>query len=313
MRSVTMGRGSSLAAALSVTACATALAVPAFGHATDKPKVSVRVEVVERTYRNELSADELRWVEDQASHAVAARLAREFGFLSFDIASAPLLLSARLVPRVQATFPETGFQVALSRATGERVGDPAGVWWTFRPAEAYGMQHIVSKEDFEREIELALDKVDYAQLMHSALAAVTISTDAELVRTTASVGSSGEITGFVGWKIPYLCRDLCIDRDSVLVVESVVPIDPIGPAQLAFRARALRRGAAPGEDPLDQPVMGEAERGQAHLDDLVRAPRKKISVQGVKMLEYRRLVEDAHCGASSSPAVVAFGDEKGSP
>jgi hypothetical protein len=280
--------------------------------AAERPKVSVRVEVVESTYRSDLRTDELRWIEESAARALVSRLAHQFGFLSFDTADAPLLLSARLEPRDRKNFPETGFRIALERSRGGRLGDPAGVWWSFRPAEAYGMQAIVSKEDFEREIELKLDMVDYGQLMRAALTAVTIATDAELVKE-AVIGANGEISSFLGWKIPYLCRELCIDRDSVLVVENTVPVTAVGPTQFAFRARSLRRSGASGEDPLEAQVVGEAEPGQLHLDDLLKAPREAISIQGVRVVEYRRLAEDARCGGAIAPASVTFGDEKGSP
>jgi hypothetical protein len=302
-------RLATLSSAILLASAAALLQLPAAASAVEKPRVSVRFEIAVPSYRADLTNEEIRFVEQRAAQALVTRLTREFAFLSFQLDEAPLLLSARLEPRDQRSFPETGLRIRLLRGP-DRLGDRDGAWWTFRPAEEFGIRGPGTKEVFLREIELKLDHADYAQLMRSALDEVTIASAAELLRENAAIDPRGKITGFLGWRIPFVCRELCIEGGSVLLVEHTVPLPVVGPTRLEFRAKAFRRDAEPGLDPLGLPVMGEALPDQDHLEALINAPVDAIRIRGVRVLEYKRLAEDVQCGTPVTPSTVRFDDGK---
>jgi len=264
--------------------------------AVTKPTVAVRFELKEgRKYRKEFGAA-CTDLETRAASRIATALSSRIRFLDFSPSAtgtaATLAFSLDdLDPSSTATLQEVGFHVTLSGVTTK-------LYWRFRSAEAY-MKRVGTLEALVEEIGQNIESREGADLVDALLSKISIADEARMVQAPPLE---------LGWIIPYKQEDLCMDRESVLVLDYDLP-SALTSIPQSYEAKVIQpslqpESGSPFESSRGQ-ILCEARKGQEHVESLTQPQGHSPTLKAVRVQKYLRSGDS--CGGAIPPAEASSG------
>lgn len=207
--------------------------------AFQKPTVAVRFALTESTYASEFTPEKIREMESLLAQGLAARMRRQIAFLEFEAgAEADTTLIFDLNRADPEADPGSSQDVVFHiRLDGSERCPKARTAWKFRPETEFGAR-VGEFEEFHQEIVLKLDlnaedeaqmQKDYKLLVPGLLGCVPIA--------ETGLFFNGRLGGQdqMGWLIPYQRSELCLDAQSVLLIDGEL-VAGVGTSRDVFSA-----------------------------------------------------------------------------
>ena len=253
----------------------------------ERPVVKTEFTLAESGYRSEYKATEIKEIESRVARRIASVLNSKIGFLAFSSeAPSDFVLTFKLDsrgPGASPTLKEVGFfaSLTISEDSSSRRSSRE-VYWVFRTASSswsYG-----SVDTLVREIDLKLLNNNESSSQVNELIREVLS-HIPIARTEIH-----HLKDPLGWIIPYKHDDLCMGRESSLLIDSRLPSGG-GPMPVRFEAVARMkfnpRAASNLEDSRGN-ILCMVKSGQEEIDRLERTPGDEVVVSGVYVIEYMR-------------------------
>lgn len=179
--------------------------------ADDRVEIGVTFDVQAQHYTNGFSTEEVSDLEAKSGEAIVRALGRNVKFVQFTTNAAAAYKLSVLLARPEITDApgrsDFGFHLAL---TGPDAPPTAKDYVLFRPAAQY-LEPIGSVDALTREIEEAINNLDYRDFVGKFLSEIPIADSAEFQKNQTS------------WIISRDRLALCIGYQSLLRVLSLVP------------------------------------------------------------------------------------------
>jgi hypothetical protein len=195
--------------------------------AGDKTEVGIEFTLPDHKYTDEFSPAELRSLLEKARASIAADLEKRFSFLHFTAGTATdykLTVSlARAEGAVGVGPAEFGLHFSLE---GPEVHDDARGYVVFRTKDQ-DLTAIGTQDTLIDEIGGAIRRAAATELVGKVLKHIPIADTGELNADP------------LGWTIHRPRTKLCVDSDSVLIVENALPAQ-VGGWHEKFEARVLK-------------------------------------------------------------------------
>ncbi|HLC42442.1 MAG TPA: hypothetical protein VJO34_12580 [Methylomirabilota bacterium] len=251
------------------------------GDAEQKTVVGVKFVLDEHSYRKHFLPD-IPLLEREATARIVKKLREHIGFLDFAAIppEPPFKLTVRLDAKAPPEQPgaarEVGFHIILDGPKVTRNTE----YVIFRDEENFG-KSLGTAESLVTEIGSKLRDDVYKDRIGKLLNQVPIT------RTGHLWGSPPE-----GWVIPYRPIDLCMDFQSQLVIENLVPSGAVRKHR-EFEARAIGEflpSAPTSIDHLRGHIFSEPTDLQKFQTEVGAVSPAQISVSAVYVKEYRHLV-----------------------
>lgn len=260
--------------------------------AGDKPDVQIQFRLAEPDYLTGFTDAEVGWIEQQVGAALVERLGPEFRFVDFGTAAgAEHVLTVEL--HRAGSSQEVGYHVNLAGASALR----DAIYSVFRPDTAAG-DAVGSKESLARELTERLNSIDHDRIGKQLLGKIPIpAAGTELLKRP-----------WLGFKIPFTQSELCMDKDSLLLIENTIPVDEFM-VEEAFEATSERVTAA-GDTPstaLAGPIYTRVKPGQDLEAELKSADPTKVVIRMIYVIDYNAFDERQDCDQLIRPADVEFG------
>jgi hypothetical protein len=260
--------------------------------AGDKPDVQIRFRLAEPDYLTGFTNAEVGWIEQQVGHALVERLGPEFRFVDFGTATGPEhVLTVEL--RRAGSSQEVGYHANLEGPSA--LSDP--IYSVFRPDTAAG-DAVGTKQALARELKERLSSIDHDRIGKQLLGKVPI----------PAAGTQLLKRPWLGFKIPFTLSELCMDKDSLLLIENTIPVDEFM-VEKAFEATS-ERVTVVGDTPtaaLAGPIYTRVKPGQDLGDELKSADPDQVIIRMIYVIDYNAFDERENCEQLIRPVDVEFG------
>ena len=249
------------------------------GSAEQKTIVGVKFVLDEHSYRKHFLRD-IALLEREATARIVKKLREHIGFLDFaPMPPEPLFkltvrLDAKEPPERPGAAREVGFHIILE---GPKVTQESD-YVIFRAEQDFGTA-LGTVDSLLTEIGAKLRDQVYKNRIGKLLNQIPIARSGHVWRTSPPVG----------WVLPYQQKDLCMEFESQLEIENVVP-SATGPMPLKLEALASHpfQPLTPTAEHLRGNIFGKATDPSKFQSELGAA--SQISVSAVYVKEYRHLV-----------------------
>ncbi|HZM70385.1 MAG TPA: tetratricopeptide repeat protein [Candidatus Cryosericum sp.] len=264
-----------------------AAGAPGWTGAAEKTKVGVTFALAEQRFVDSFDAQVVR---PRLERNAAKKLAGILGGLSFvsftTEAGAPYQLEFRLAaqdPRAAGPRKAVGIRASLAGPDG---GGP--VYIPFRGPEDY-FARIPGETELIEQVALAITDELAEKIGRQLLSHVPIAAEATIWRDP------------LGWILPYKEDEICMDRESVVVVRHAFPT-PAGPVTREFRGKAIgvfTNATTAGDVDSVGRIFTRAEVPQQDIDWLQAPQGRAVEVKQVFVSEYRPI--DTGCPIATVP------------
>jgi hypothetical protein len=275
-----------------VTLAATLMLLVAMGAtsaAEDRIEIGVTFEVRAGHFTNGFDAAQIAELTARSGTTVAQALERHIKFVAFTgNAAAPYKLQVLLAnPKQNDSEDISGFGFHL-KLTGPDVPATAARYLEFRPADRF-FEPVGSVDALVREIDQAIDKMDYRDFVATFLSEIPIADSGEFRKDQTS-----------WWVIKRDRLALCIGYDSVLQVKSQFPFgDGDQIRRESFPAKVIDIQSEAGIIAETTDALGDKARLLHNVD------QAKVKVERVAVSDYYL------CQAPVSASEVSFPEAGG--
>jgi hypothetical protein len=230
--------------------------------------------------------------EMKAAHTIATWLGSTFGFMRFKPGSADTRhLSVRLAVSPGSEggmFSETELVFSL---IGH--GDTRPIRWSFRIGRLFA-EPTHGPDPFAAEVLVRMGDLDRPRFIDEFLSKVPISDRAKVWRDP------------IGWVLPYRRAELCMDYQSVVVVEHLMDT-AVGPIPKPFNATTVTdftpRNATEDTRPWTGNMFAQPVRDQADLFVFSQPGANAPAIRAVYVKSYRALQP---CAVPVPPSEAGF-------
>jgi hypothetical protein len=243
----------------------------------EKPRITVRVQVDERDYRQFFDDDELQMIENESAKRIGGTLSESLGFVQFTPEQTPDTLVISVGDREPAPaasqLREVGFRMRLVGRRTIPSADP--LYWVFRPKErniplstAEALQRDVTVE-FARQLEI--QKPDFVKRVLGKF----------IIADTAMAFRKD-----LRWVIPLRKEEIAVDNMSEFWVNCEF-VDQTGTYQRPYATVVIGAYLPAGAQPdprFGRGILMETLEGEKHLDDV--KGNKPMRILGVCLTKY---------------------------